>query len=199
MFTGIVQDIGVITALDTAGDWQATIATRLPLENTKPGASISCSGVCLTAIVLHQQQFVVQISGETLEKTTAKNWALGTQLNLEPALRMMDELGGHLLAGHVDTVITLLDRQAAGDSWRLKFSLPEAYRRLVAPKGSAAIDGISLTVNEVGPDWFGVNIIPHTWQNTTLAERQPGDMVNFEVDLIARYVERQLAQRLVTA
>lgn len=199
MFTGIVQDIGVITALERAGDWTATIQTSLPLIDTKPGASISCSGVCLTAIVVKSQQFVVQISGETLGKTTAQNWQLGTRLNLEPALRMMDELGGHLLSGHVDTTIPLLDRQAEGDSWRLTFGLPKEYRQFVAPKGSAALDGISLTVNEVGPDWFGVNIIPHTWQHTTLADRQIGDQVNFEVDLIARYVERQLAQRMVSA
>lgn len=198
MFTGIVQDIGVVTALERAGDWTATIKTSLPLENTKPGASMSCSGVCLTAIVVKQQQFAVQISSETLAKTTAKNWAVGTRLNLEPALRMMDELGGHLLSGHVDTTIPLLERQVEGDSWRLKFGLPKDYQQFIAPKGSAALDGISLTVNEVGPDWFGVNIIPHTWQHTTLADRQIGDLVNFEVDLIARYVERQLAQRMVS-
>ena len=199
MFTGIVQDIGVITALEQARDWTATIQTSLPLADTKLGASISCSGVCLTAMVIKEQQFVVQISGETLGKTTAQNWHVGTRLNVEPALRMMDELGGHLLSGHVDTTIPLLDRQAEGDSWRLKFGLPKEYRQFVAPKGSAALDGISLTVNEVGPDWFGVNIISHTWQHTTLSDRQIGDKVNFEVDLIARYVERQLAQRMVSA
>ena len=195
MFTGIIQSLGTITALDKSGDWRAVIETSLPLADIQQGASISCSGVCLTVIDTQKQQFAVQISGETLAKTTARYWQVGTRLNLERALRLMDELGGHMLSGHVDTVTKLLDKKAEGDSWRLVFALPKEFRQFVAPKGSIALDGVSLTVNEVTAESFGVNIIPHTWQHTTLADRTIGDELNFEVDLIARYVHRQLSSR----
>ncbi len=162
------------------------------------GASIACSGCCLTAIEVGGKPgdawFAVQASGETLSKTTLGQWREGTRINLERALKMGDELGGHIVSGHVDGLATLVSRAAEGESTRLVFALPKALGRFVAPKGSVAIDGVSLTVNEVSDaeteTRFGVNIIPHTQVATTLGALQPGQRVNFEVDMLARYVQR---------
>lgn len=196
MFTGIIHDIGSIAAIDKTGDWTLTIATKkLPLEKTALGASVACSGICLTVIEKSAGQFKVQVSMETLSKTSAVHWKTGQRINLEPALRMGDELGGHLLSGHVDGVARVVSRSGEGDSLRLQFEVPGQFARFLAPKGSAAIDGVSLTVNDVDGARFGVNIIPHTQDMTTLASLNPGDEANFEVDMIARYVARMTEAR----
>jgi riboflavin synthase len=194
MFTGIIQDIGVVTDIVKNGDWVLTIKTGLPLATTPIGASIACSGACLTVISKTEDSFTVQASQETVGLTTVKHWSVGTRVNLEPALRMGDELGGHLVSGHVDGIARVISRIAEGDSVRLTFDASEAFKRFIAPKGSAVIDGVSLTVNEADGAIFGVNIIPHTQSATTLGALQIGDEVNFEVDLIARYLDR-LIQR----
>ena len=171
-----------------------TIKTGLPLTNTAIGASIACSGACLTVIAKTADTFDVQVSGETLAKTTLKHWTIGTNVNLEPALRMGDELGGHLVTGHVDGVARVVGVKREGDSIRLTFEAPKDLARFLAPKGSAVIEGVSLTVNEVDGATFGVNIIPHTQTATTLGALREGDSVNFEVDMIARYLDRLLAR-----
>lgn len=194
MFTGIIQDIGIVAAIAKQGDWRMTIKTGLPLTNTAIGASIACSGACLTVIAKTADTFDVQVSGETLAKTTLKHWTIGTNVNLEPALRMGDELGGHLVTGHVDGVARVVGVKREGDSIRLTFEAPKDLARFLAPKGSAVIEGVSLTVNEVDGATFGVNIIPHTQTATTLGALREGDSVNFEVDMIARYLDRLLAR-----
>lgn len=194
MFTGLIQDIGAISAIDRKGDWTVTVKTRLPLSETSVGASVACSGICLTLIETSGDEFKVQVSAETLSRTTASQWQVGTRLNLERALRMGDELGGHLVSGHVDGLARVVGKTPDNDSVRYAFEAPETCARFLAPKGSVALDGISLTVNEVDGPRFFVNIIPHTQTMTTLGDRNPGDSVNFEIDMIARYVERLLSQ-----
>ncbi len=191
MFTGIIQDIGSVTDIIKNGDWVVSIQTRaLSLAPTAIGASISCAGACMTVIAKTDHSFQIQASAESLSKTTIKDWKVGTQINLEPALRMGDELGGHLVTGHVDGTIRLVSRMQDGDSLRLQFSMPKDLTRFIAPKGSIVIDGVSLTVNEVSNDFFGVNIIPHTQQATTLGALHMDDEVNLEVDMMARYLDR---------
>lgn len=191
MFTGIIQDIGEIATIDKQGDWTVTIKTKkLPLEKTVIGASVACSGICLTIVQKDKAQFKVQVSMETLSNTTAIHWHAGSHINLEPALRIGDELGGHLVSGHVDGLARVVDRGIAGDSLRYLFEVPDEFARFIAPKGSIAIDGVSLTVNDVDGVRFGVNIIPHTQHITTLKAHGIGQEVNFEVDMIARYIER---------
>jgi riboflavin synthase len=196
MFTGIIQDIGTIAAIDKKGDWTLTItAPKLPLEKMALGASVACGGICLTVTEKGAGQFKVQVSMETLSKTTAIRWKTGQRINLEPALRAGDELGGHILSGHVDGVARVIARRGDGDSVRFIFEVPAPFARFLAPKGSAAIDGVSLTVNEVDGARFGVNIIPHTQAMTTLATLEAGDEANFEADMIARYVARMMEAR----
>ena len=196
MFTGIIQDIGTVTGLVKSGDWLLTIETKkLSLATTAIGASIACSGACLTVIAKTANSFQVQASAETLNKTTMSRWQTGTRINLEPALRMGDELGGHLVTGHVDAVIALVSKQKEGDSLRLQFEAPSEFARFIAAKGSAVIEGVSLTVNEVEGSRFGVNIIPHTQVETTLGALEVGDKANFEVDMIARYLDRLLPKQ----
>lgn len=193
MFTGIIQDIGVVTALDKAGDWVLTIAAaKLPLERLPLGASVACNGICLTVIRKTTADFTVQLSNETVQLTTAQHWQIGQPLNLETALRVGDELGGHIVSGHVDGVAELVAREFEQDSLRLTFALPEKFAAFVAPKGSITLDGVSLTVNQVSGGRFGINIIPYTQQETTLGKLQVGHKVNFEIDMIARYVARML-------
>lgn len=193
MFTGIVQDIGTIAAIDKQGDWTLTIATqKLPLEKMAIGASVACGGICLTVTEKGSGQFKVQVSMETLSKTTALRWKPGMGVNLEPALHMGDELGGHILSGHIDGVARVLDKVKTGDSLQYQFEVSEKFARFVASKGSVALDGVSMTVNEVNGVRFGVNIIPHTQKMTTLGMLGPGDEANFEADMIARYVERMM-------
>jgi len=190
MFTGIIRETGVINAIDRLGDWTVSVKTRLPLDSLMPGSSICCSGICLTVIETGADFFRVQLSSETVSRTTASRWNTGTRVNLEPALRAGDEIGGHLVAGHVDGTARVIDRKKDGDSMRYCFETPPEYACFLAPKGSVAIDGISLTINEADGPRFWVNVIPHTRLVTTIGECIPGDLVNFEVDMIARYVAR---------
>ena len=197
MFTGIVQDIGKVTELDkNNGDWRLVIETRLPLTATRLGASICCGGVCLTVIEKTEHSFTVQVSQETLGKTTILHWQEGTQINLEPALRMGDELGGHLLSGHIDGVLRVLGRENMGDSVVFRFEAPKDFAKFIAAKGAVAINGVSLTLNQVDGPCFDINLIPHTLKMTTLGQLAIGDEANFEVDMIARYTERMLQGRL---
>lgn len=193
MFTGLITDVGEIIALDKAGDWTLTIRAPKTVKALPPGASVACNGVCLTAVRVEADAFVVQASTETLNATSLNQWRVGTKLNLERPLRMGDELGGHMVSGHVDGVARVVSRQPEQDSLRFVFEIPLAFVKFVAPKGSITLDGISLTVNEVDGQRFGVNIVPHTQQVTTMGACRVGDLLNFEVDLIARHVERLLS------
>ncbi len=190
MFTGIITDIGAVRAVVPGGDTRFEIDTAYDTAGIEIGASIACAGVCLTAVEKGEGWFAVTVSAETLSKTTLGDWQSGTPVNLERALRLGDELGGHLASGHVDGVGQLTERRQEGDSLRLTFSAPAALARFIAPKGSISIDGVSLTVNEVDGAAFGVNIIPHTADATTLGRLAEGDRVNLEIDVIARYVAR---------
>jgi riboflavin synthase len=191
MFTGIITDIGEVAA--RAGGRFAIRCGYAP-ETIAIGASIACDGACLTAVEVAAAgkgcTFTVDVSNETLSRTALGEWQPGRYVNLERALKAGDELGGHIVAGHVDGVGTILGIRPDGDSRRLTVEVPAALARYLAPKGSVALDGISLTVNEVVADRFGINIIPHTLTRTTLGARRAGDRVNLEVDLIARYVAR---------
>lgn len=197
MFTGIVTALGTVREVQPIGgghDLRLVIGTA-PAFLAEPvpaalGASIACSGVCLTVVHLASDAFSVDCSAETVAKTTVGAWKPGARINLERALRIGDELGGHLVAGHVDGVATVVSATPENASVRWRFRLPEDLARYVAPKGSVAIDGVSLTVNEVDGEVFGVNIIPHTASVTTFGTLQPGDKVNIEVDTMARYVAR---------
>lgn len=190
MFTGIVTDKGEIAALDQAGDLRARIRCHYAMETVDIGASIACNGVCLTVIEKGADWFDVQISAESVSKTTIGGWAVGGALNLERALKVGDELGGHIVSGHVDGVAEVIALRDEGDSTRFTFRAPEALAKYIAPKGSVALDGTSLTVNEVAGCDFGVNIIPHTKAVTTWGAVRVGDRVNLEIDTLARYVAR---------
>ena len=193
MFTGIVTHCGTVREISGDTARRLVIATGMPLADVVLGASIACSGICLTVVDKDTDAFAVEASPETLAKTTLGAWQAGTVVNLERALRLGDELGGHLVTGHVDEIGTLLERtEAAGGNWPLWFSLPTTLAPFVVTKGSITIDGVSLTVNAVTEDAFTVNIIPHTAGATTLGRLAPGDAVNLEIDVIARYVGRIL-------
>jgi riboflavin synthase len=195
VFTGIVQDMGRIVALEPrAGDVRVRVAVdRLPLDAVRTGDSIAVSGVCLTVVEHDARGFAADVSNETLSLTTLGDLAPGSHVNLEPALRAGDPLGGHLVSGHVDGMGRVVSLVQDARSWRIRFETPPDLARYVARKGSIAIDGVSLTVNEVEGREFGINIIPHTWQVTTIGGYAPGRRVNLEIDPIARYVERLLA------
>ncbi|ORU91780.1 MAG: riboflavin synthase subunit alpha [Cycloclasticus sp. symbiont of Poecilosclerida sp. N] len=192
MFTGIIEAIGEIKRIDPQqGDIRLTVATStLNLSDAQLGDSIAVNGVCLTVIELSNSQFVADISNETLAATTMANIKAGSSVNLECALQAQTRLGGHMVSGHVDGVGKVLERTADARSVRFIFGMPKALSRYVAQKGSICIDGISLTVNTVDSESFSVNIVPHTLEMTTLGDRQTGDAVNLEVDVIARYLER---------
>ncbi|HTS94115.1 MAG TPA: riboflavin synthase [Stellaceae bacterium] len=196
MFTGIVTDLGRVRAVIPGGDTGYEIETRYDTGDIAIGASIACSGVCLTVVAKGGGWFRVQASTETRSRSTVGRWRVGTPINLERALRLGDELGGHLVAGHVDGMARLVERRAEGDSLRLVMEAPAALAPGIAPKGSIAVDGVSLTVNEVTGARFGVNIIPHTQAATSLGALAVGDAVNLELDLIARYVARLLGREL---
>ena len=196
MFTGLVRDVGEITGFERQGDnIRITISSNLPQNTYQLGSSILCSGICLTVVEFGEGRFVMEVSPETVEKTNISSWNVGTKINLEPSLCMGDELGGHLVFGHVDALATITELKEDGDSWRFTFEVPENLKSYFASKGSVSLDGISLTVNEVNDNRFGVCIIPHTWTHTTLSERSVGDKVNLEVDMLARYVARMLEGR----
>ena len=196
MFTGIVSDVGEVRAVTPrSGDLhRVEIACTYPRNSIALGASISCSGICLTVTDTKADGsgsiFSVDAAAETLRVTTAGDWKPGARINLERALKMGDELGGHLVSGHVDGIATLTKREDLTDSARMTFRAPPALMRFIAPKGSVALDGVSLTVNEVAADTFAVVIIPHTLKVTTLGELRTGARVNLEVDQMARYAAR---------
>jgi riboflavin synthase len=195
MFTGIITDVGRVLEIAGGDGRRMTIATRLPLAEIPLGGSIATSGICFTAVDKGDDWFTVEASGATLEVTTAGAWTVGDTLNLERSLRIGDEMGGHIVFGHVDAVGEILGLEPVGESHRLEVRVPSSLAPLIAIKGSIAVDGISLTVNEADAGRFAVNVIPHTWRATNLAERKAGDRVNVEVDMLARYVARQLAFR----
>ena len=190
MFTGLITDIGQVTAVERRGDTRLAIACHFDLERVDIGASIACNGVCLTVVEKQGNAFLVNVSAETHAKTTSGSWQVGTPVNLEQSLRLGDTLGGHLVYGHVDGVATVVDVRPDGDSLRWTFEAPADLARFIAPKGSVALNGVSLTVNEVDGAVFGVNIIPHTATVTTFGEKRSGDGVNIEIDTVARYVAR---------
>ena len=196
MFTGIVTDLGRVRAVLPGGDTAYEIETRYDTSTIAIGASIACSGVCLTEIEVGKNWFRVQASAETLARSTLGSWRVGTPVNLERSLKMGDELGGHMVAGHVDGVGRLVSLREEGDSVRLVFEAPAKLAPGIASKGSIAVDGVSLTVNEVTGARFGVNIIPHTRAVTSLGSLKVGDPVNLELDLIARYVARLMGKDL---
>lgn len=190
MFTGIITDIGTIRSVTRAGDTRFEIVTSYDLATVDLGASIACNGCCLTVIEKGKDWFAIQASAETLSKTTLGQWTQGTRINLERALKIGDELGGHIVSGHVDGLGEILSITPEGGSQRFSFRVPDALARFIAPKGSVAIDGTSLTVNEVEGNQFGVNIIPHTQAVTTWGAMVEGQRVNIEIDMLARYVAR---------
>ncbi|NQW53525.1 MAG: riboflavin synthase [Rhodospirillales bacterium] len=195
MFTGIVSDIGEIVSVDPggkAGDRRFVIATKHDMTPIAIGASIACSGCCLTVIEKSAGRFAVEVSAESLDKTHLGDWKVGSRLNLELSLKLGDELGGHLVYGHVDGVGKIVSMTPEGGSVRFVFETPPEVARFVAAKGSVAIDGISLTVNEVDGNRFGVNVISHTQAVTSLGQARVGQRVNLEVDMLARYVARLL-------
>ncbi len=194
MFTGIITGVGEVRTLSPIGDghdMRLTIAA--PWQDTASiplGASVACAGCCLTAVAVGEDWFAVDVSAETLARTRLGGWREGTRLNLERSLRVGDELGGHIVSGHVDGLGTLVELQSENGSYRVVVELPPELGRFVAEKGSVAVDGVSLTVNWVDGSRFGVNLIPHTWSATTLGLLQPGDQVHIEIDMLARYVAR---------
>lgn len=193
MFTGIITDIGRVLELEQRGDLRARIGTGYDVSGIDLGASIACDGVCLTVIATGTDQggwFDVEISAETVSKTNLGGWVPGRRLNLERALRVGDELGGHIVSGHVDGVAEVVALRTEGDSTRATFRAPNALAGFIAPKGSVALNGTSLTVNEVAGAEFGINFIPHTQQATTWGDIAPGQLVNLEIDTLARYVAR---------
>lgn len=194
MFTGIVTDIGTIRSTEGRGDLRVRIGTSYDAQGIDLGASIACDGCCLTVVDRGTDGaghwFDVDVSAESLSKTALGRWATGTRINLERALRVGDELGGHIVSGHVDGVAAILSITPEGDSLRYSFRAPDHLARFIAPKGSIALAGTSLTVNEVDGATFGVNLIPHTQTVTTWGDVKAGDTVNLEVDTMARYVAR---------
>lgn len=192
MFTGLIQDIGRVTSIDKDGDWRIVIETGMDMARHEIGASICCSGCCLTVVEKGKDWFAVEVSNESLALTVIGGWDIGSRINLEPSLRLGDEMGGHIVSGHVDGLAEVVDISKDADSHRLKIKVPKALAQYIAAKGSVTLDGISLTVNEVEGDVFGVNIIPHTWEYTTLSDRRVGHVLNLEIDMLARYVARML-------
>ncbi|WP_417257749.1 riboflavin synthase [Celeribacter sp.] len=193
MFTGIITDVGRILELEQKGDLRARIGCAYDVDGIDIGASIACNGVCLTVIALGsapQAWFDVQISAESVSKTNIGDWVVGAPLNLERALKLGDELGGHIVSGHVDGVATIVSMSDEGESTRFVFEAPAHLAKFIAPKGSVALNGTSLTVNEVDGCRFGVNIIPHTQEVTTWGQAKEGDVINLEIDTLARYVAR---------
>ena len=193
MFTGIVTDVGKVRHIEKRGDTHVVIATAYDVSAVDVGASISCSGVCMTVVDkgnAKERWFAVTASGETLSKTTLGGWKVGDPVNLERPVRVGDEFGGHIVTGHIDGTAELVRLTPEGESTRMTFQVPAGLARFIAPKGSVALDGVSLTVNEVDGTRFGVNIIPHTTRVTTFGHMKPGMKANLEIDLLARYVAR---------
>ncbi|MGQ3486833.1 riboflavin synthase [Roseovarius pacificus] len=190
MFTGIITDVGRVRRLDKRGDLRARIGTDYDMGSVEIGASIACDGVCLTVVDKGADWFDVDISAETVSKTNLDAWAEERRINLERALKVGDELGGHIVSGHVDGVAEVVAIRDEGDSTRVTLRAPKTLARFIAPKGSVALNGTSLTVNEVDGCDFGINFIPHTKEATTWGGVAVGDRVNLEIDTLARYVAR---------
>jgi riboflavin synthase len=200
MFTGITTDIGTVRSSEQRGDLRITIACGFDMATVDLGSSIACSGVCLTVVDTGEDWFAVDVSGETRSRTAEGLWSEGSRLNLERSLRVGDELGGHIVAGHVDGVAAVIGVCPEGGSSRIGLRAPDGLSQYIAPKGSIALDGVSLTVNDVreaedGSTHFSVNIIPHTAQITTFGDIAGGRQLNVEIDVIARYLERMIAAR----
>jgi len=194
MFTGIITDVGEVRSVEDRGDTRMVIATHYDTNSIDLGASIACSGACLTVVETAEDWFAVDVSAETLSKTNLGSWVAGTKVNLERALCVGDELGGHIVSGHVDAVGKILSIQEEGASLRFRFEVPKSIAPYIAPKGGVALNGVSLTVNDVEDTAdtciFGINIIPHTQEQTTFHTAKAGDAVNVEIDILARYVAR---------
>ncbi|MBV9929606.1 MAG: riboflavin synthase [Alphaproteobacteria bacterium] len=200
MFTGIITDVGRIVAAEQRGDLRLRIACGYDMSTVDLGASIACSGVCLTVVDRGPDWFEVDLSGETVSRSAPGMWEAGRRLNLERSLRLGDELGGHIVTGHVDGIGTISFVVAKGGSLQMEIDVPDALARFIAAKGSIAVDGVSLTVNETWrrdgkTQGFTVNVIPHTAEFTTLGEAQPDRHVNLEIDILARYIGRMLELR----
>lgn len=197
MFTGIITDIGTISTVEQRGDLRLVIACHYDMTGVAIGASIACSGACLTVVAKGEGSFAVDVSAETVARTAPGRWVAGGRLNLERALKVGDELGGHIVTGHVDGLARVLDIRGEGDSRRVELAVPRALGAQIAPKGSITLDGVSLTVNDVedaGEETrFAINLIPHTWEMTTLGALASGAMVNVEIDILARYLARMTA------
>ena len=199
MFTGIITDIGQLRSAQATGAGEGEgrrfeIQTVFDLKSVAIGASISCSGACMTVVEKSENTFTIDVSAESLSKTTLGDWGEGVQMNLERAMCLGDELGGHMVSGHVDGVGSLVSTAPDGDSLRMTFCAPTSLMKYIAPKGSITIDGVSLTVNEVNGTEFGINVIPHTQTATTLGALSAGGKVNLEIDMLARYVARLIGQ-----
>ncbi len=192
MFTGIITDVGTVRAIEKKGDTRLEITTRYDTAGIDLGASICCSGACMTVVERRDDWFAVEASAETLSKTVLGSWRVGTRVNLERALRAGDEMGGHVVSGHVDGIAEVTGLEPEGDSLRVRFKLDDTLKRFIAPKGSVTLNGVSLTVNEVDDNCFGVNLIAHTQQETTLGNLSVGALINVEIDMLARYVARLL-------
>lgn len=192
MFTGIITNQGTITSIDTSGDWKIRIQTDFDMNTVPIGASIACSGVCLTVVEKDTNSFLVQVSQETLDKTAIGTWKVGQTINLEQSLKMGDELGGHLVFGHVDGLGEVISITPIGDSYHVVVRLPDELKHFAAAKGSIALDGISLTVNNVRNNEIDLMIIPHTWAVTSWGSLKVGQHVHFEIDMLARYVARMM-------
>jgi riboflavin synthase len=200
MFTGIVTDVGTVRSAEQRGDLRLVIGTAYDMDSVELGASIACSGACLTVVDKGEDWFAVDLSGETVSKTAADHWQQGARLNLERSLRLGDEIGGHIITGHVDSVGEVVGVCPEGDSKRVGISVPRSLGAMIASKGSVALDGVSMTVNDVrdaedGTTHFSVNLIPHTAQHTSLGDLAPGRQLNVEVDVLARYIDRMLTAR----
>ena len=192
MFTGIITDVGEIIKLEKRGDLRARIKTNYDAKGIAFGASIACDGICLTAVDFGDNWFDVEISAETVSKTIIGSglWEINYKVNLERSLKVGDELGGHIVSGHVDGIATVSSIVDEGDSTRFTFEAPMELARFIAPKGSVALNGTSLTVNEVKENAFGINLVPHTKKVTSWNKTQLGDPINLEIDTLARYVAR---------
>ena len=191
MFTGIITDVGRVRSVEeTNRDRRFEVETKFDLTTVDIGASISHAGCCLTVVEKGDGWFAVEVSGETLSKTTLDAWSEGAPVNLERAAKVGDELGGHIVSGHVDGVGEVISVAEEGGSHRVQIRVPRPLHRYIAPKGSITVEGVSLTVNEVEDDVFGVNLIPHTWEITTLGRLAAGARVNLEIDMLARYLAR---------
>ena len=204
MFTGIVTDIGEVVSREDRGDTRFVISCDYDPDTIDIGASIACDGACLTVVDRGRDDngkawFAVDASGETLDKTSLGSWQAGSRMNLERALKIGDELGGHIVTGHVDGVGEVVSTAPEGDSMRFVFRVPEALKPFIAEKGSVTLNGTSLTVNEVEDNEFGVNFIPHTLEVTTWGISKPGDRINMEIDILARYVARMVETGFATA